>query len=79
VRIPEPKQVFDDADAHWAFVTAAEDAGFEGQCFDRKEAGRPEADGSAPNAKLAAARGSSPRRAPAGSRPSAARCGAARG
>ena len=33
-------------------MTAGSDNGFEGQHFDRKEAGRPEADGAVPNAKL---------------------------
>ena len=37
---PEPKQVSDDPDAYWAFVTVATDTTFEGQHFDRKEAGR---------------------------------------
>ena len=49
---PKPSQVFEDPVTHWAFLTAGSDNGFEGQHFDRKEAGRPEADGIVPNAKL---------------------------
>ena len=49
---PKPKQVYSDPDAHWDFVTVATDASFENQHFDRKEAGRPEADGTAHNSKL---------------------------
>ena len=50
--VPKPKQVFDNPGAHWAFITMAEDAEFEGQHFERKEAGRPETDGTVRNAKL---------------------------
>jgi predicted HTH transcriptional regulator len=49
---PKPKQVYNDSDAHWDFVTVGTDASFEGQHFDRKEAGRPEADGTVHNSKL---------------------------
>ncbi len=38
--IPSPKQVFDDPTEHWAFLTQSSDDDFEGQYFDRKEAGR---------------------------------------
>jgi hypothetical protein len=49
---PKPKQIYDNPDAYWDFVTVATDTAFEGQHFDRKEAGRPEADGTAHKAKL---------------------------
>ena len=49
---PKPKQVYDDPDAYWDFVTVATDTTFEGQHFDRKEAGRIEADGTVHRAKL---------------------------
>ena len=49
---PKPSQVYEDPATHWAFLTSGSDNGFEGQHFDRKEAGRPEADGTVPNAKL---------------------------
>jgi hypothetical protein len=53
---PKPKQVYDDPDAYWDFVTVTTDATFEGQHFDRKEAGRPEADGTTHNSKLGGVR-----------------------
>ena len=37
---PSPKEVFADPAAHWAFVTQGSASGFEGQHFDRKEAGQ---------------------------------------
>lgn len=49
---PKPKKVYDDPDAYWDFVTVATDTTFEGQHFDRKEAGRMEADGTVHKAKL---------------------------
>lgn len=39
--MPNPHEVFDDPIAHWGFITAPVDTDFEGQYFDRKEAGRP--------------------------------------
>jgi len=42
---PFPRAVFDDPSGHWAFLTQPTDDGFEGQHFDRKEAGRPQSDG----------------------------------
>ncbi|MGE3876884.1 MAG: helix-turn-helix domain-containing protein, partial [Parvibaculaceae bacterium] len=48
----KPKKVYDDPDAYWDFVTVPTDTTFEGQHFDRKEAGRTEADGTVHNAKL---------------------------
>ena len=53
---PKPKQVYDNPDAYWDFVTVTTDVDFEGQYFDRKEAGRPEPDGTAHNAKLSGVR-----------------------
>jgi hypothetical protein len=50
--VPKPKQVCNDPGAYWDFITVAADATFEGQHFDRKEAGRPEADGTVHNSKL---------------------------
>lgn len=37
---PDPKNVFDDPTAYWTYITSPDDNSFEGQCFDRKEAGR---------------------------------------
>ena len=53
---PRPKQVYDNPDAYWDFVTVTTDVDFEGQHFDRKEAGRLEADGTTHNSKLSGAR-----------------------
>lgn len=39
--MPTPHEVFDNPIAHWAFIIAPVDTDFEGQFFDRKEAGRP--------------------------------------
>lgn len=36
---PKPKDVFDDPDLHWEFLTSPDDNLFEGQFFERKEAG----------------------------------------
>jgi predicted HTH transcriptional regulator len=38
--VPNPKDVFERPDAHWALLTTPEDVNFEGHHFDRKEAGR---------------------------------------
>jgi predicted HTH transcriptional regulator len=38
--IPSPRAVFDDPADHWAFLTQPRDDDFEGQHFDRKEAGQ---------------------------------------
>jgi len=35
-----PREVFEYPEQHWEFLTALDDAEFEGQYFDRKEAGR---------------------------------------
>ena len=37
---PSPRQVFNEPGTHWAFITHASATGFEGQHFDRKEAGQ---------------------------------------
>jgi predicted HTH transcriptional regulator len=42
---PNPRHVFDDPNGHWAYLTQPTDDGFEGQHFDRKEAGRLQAGG----------------------------------
>jgi hypothetical protein len=41
---PSAKKVFDDPASHWAFLTQDSDNDFEGQHFDRKEAGQASAD-----------------------------------
>jgi predicted HTH transcriptional regulator len=38
--MPKPRDVFDDPSRFWSFLTVARDSDFEGQHFDRKEAGR---------------------------------------
>ncbi|MBV9279694.1 MAG: ATP-binding protein, partial [Chloroflexi bacterium] len=38
--MPHPKDVFNNPVKYWDFLTASDDARFEGQHFDRKEAGR---------------------------------------
>ena len=40
--MPNPKDVFENPENYWEFITAGTDDEFEGQCFDRKEAGRPD-------------------------------------
>lgn len=47
-----PREVFEAPGKHWAFLTAKSDQDFEGQYFDRKEAGRPGSHGTVPNAAL---------------------------
>src|SRR5215217_1692129 len=37
---PSPRDVFDDPSRHWTFLTQGSDDDFEGQHFDRKEAGQ---------------------------------------
>jgi predicted HTH transcriptional regulator len=37
---PSPRQIFDDSSAYWAFLRQDSDDDFEGQHFDRKEAGQ---------------------------------------
>ena len=43
--MPKPRDVFENPDTHWAFMTAVDDAEFESDAFDRKEAARPGGDG----------------------------------
>lgn len=43
--MPNPREVFEHPENHWDFLTMNSDADFEGQHFDRKEAGRKKADG----------------------------------
>lgn len=38
--MPDPRDVFEHPVGHWDFLTASDDTEFEGQYFDRKEAGR---------------------------------------
>jgi predicted HTH transcriptional regulator len=38
--MPTPRQVYDNPTAYWSFLTAERDIDFEGQHFERKEAGR---------------------------------------
>ncbi len=38
--MPKPREVFDDPNRFWSFLTVAKDSDFESQHFDRKEAGR---------------------------------------
>ena len=38
--MPDPRDVFEHPVGHWNFLTASDDTEFEGQYFDRKEAGR---------------------------------------
>lgn len=38
--MPNPKDVFDNPEQYWTFITSSADNAFEGQYFDRKEAGR---------------------------------------
>ena len=38
--MPTPREVYDNPNAHWSFITSLDDGDFEGQHFDRKEAGR---------------------------------------
>ena len=39
---PNPRSVFDDPSRYWTYLTQPTDDRFEGQHFDRKEAGRPQ-------------------------------------
>lgn len=42
---PTARQVYEDPDTHWSFITNPVDNEFEGQHFDRKEAARPQRTG----------------------------------
>ena len=50
--MPSPKEVFDNHQQHWKFMTAISDAEFEGQHFDRKEVPPAESDGHVNKKKL---------------------------
>src|SRR3954464_12161064 len=50
---PTPRAVFDNPQAHWIYLTQSTDDGFEGQHFDRKEAGRPQPGGRLSQSALA--------------------------
>lgn len=50
--MPHPKDVFDNPEENWAFITTNSDDEFEGQYFDRKEAGRPGENGSLTRSEL---------------------------
>ena len=41
---PSPREVFDDPSEHWVFLTQGSDNDFEGQKYERKEAGRKDGD-----------------------------------
>lgn len=43
--MPSARDVYDHPKNHWTFLTASQDTDFEGQHFDRKEAGRPNSSG----------------------------------
>jgi predicted HTH transcriptional regulator len=43
--VRNPREVFDNPQQHWDFLTAGADEDFEGQRFDRKEACRPDQNG----------------------------------
>jgi hypothetical protein len=43
--MPNPKEAFDRPDLFWDFLKSDADSTFEGQYFDRKEAGQPKANG----------------------------------
>jgi hypothetical protein len=38
--MPDPRDIFEHPVGHWDFLTVPDDTEFEGQYFDRKEAGR---------------------------------------
>jgi predicted HTH transcriptional regulator len=46
--MPQPRDVFERPEDHWAFLKAPSDTNFEGQHFDRKEAGKVGAGGIVP-------------------------------
>lgn len=50
--MPEPKEVFESPEKYWEFLTANSDSEFEGQYFDRKEAGRPDECGNVGNSQI---------------------------
>ena len=50
--MPKPREVFDNPDAFWSFLTEPSDDKFEGQHFDRKEACRPDTNGTVSRSDL---------------------------
>ncbi|MDI9636211.1 hypothetical protein QQ056_07805 [Oscillatoria laete-virens NRMC-F 0139] len=50
--MPTPREVFDNPEQHWNFLTAAADIEFEGQYFDRKEVGQPGTTGKASDSQI---------------------------
>ncbi len=50
--MPEPKEVFDNPEKYWQFLTVSNDSKFEGQHFERKEAGRPDNSGNVSPSKI---------------------------
>jgi predicted HTH transcriptional regulator len=52
VAVPGPREVFDDPQRYWGFLTARADEDFESQYFDRKEAGRPDQSGAIKGSQL---------------------------
>jgi predicted HTH transcriptional regulator len=50
--MPTPKEVFDNPEPYWSFLTAATDVEFEGQYFDRKEVGQPGTSGKASDSQV---------------------------
>ncbi len=49
---PKPRHVFDDPRSHWGYLTQPTDDDFEGQHFDRKEAGHLQPNGTLPRNTL---------------------------
>lgn len=52
--MPTPREVFNNPSQYWAFLVVPVDKDFEGQHFDRKEAGRTDANGTVSNAQVGA-------------------------
>jgi predicted HTH transcriptional regulator len=50
--MPTPREVFNDPERYWNFLTAATDIEFEGQYFDRKEVGQAETNGKASDSQV---------------------------
>jgi predicted HTH transcriptional regulator len=50
--MPKPKEVYDHPEQFWDFLTSSNDGAFEGQFFDRKEAGQQRPDGTISAAQL---------------------------
>jgi len=50
--MPDPKEVFTNPDQYWEFITLNSDSDFEGQHFDRKEAGRPDSSGNVSSSQV---------------------------